>query len=64
MDSMANGLSRKLASEFGPNQATVPWKWVIFPWMTLVLLGLSPEVTILFSLDKIGVHFRHKHFQF
>ena len=52
------------ASEFSINQATAPERWVTSPWMTLVLFGVSPEVTILFSLNKMWVHFRHNHFQF
>lgn len=48
MDSVSNGVSRKVASEFGTNHSTVPMSTGYLPQMTLVLFGLPPGVTVLF----------------
>lgn len=50
MDPVANGFNRKVALEFGMNHATVSMGTSYFPQITLVLFGLPPGVTVLFSM--------------
>ena len=52
VDSVSSGLRRKIASEFGTNNATVSMSTsgLTFPLIFLVLSGLPPGVTVFFAL--------------
>ena len=69
MDSVSNGLSRKVAAEFDMNHATLAMSTIISPQITLVLLGFPPGVTgyswlcahkHISCLGKIPFHLGHK----
>lgn len=57
MHSVANGLSRKIASEFGTNRGTISMGTteVTFPQIFLILFGLPPGVTAFFSLIQKNI---------